>query len=100
MASLTAVVAKHATLSGTTADDITFSPVHGDSVHVARSLRVTNRAAAEDLYFNVNSATTPVAAADNVFYVKAGTSVSLNPGGLVKLVRVVGNGNAYSVEIV
>lgn len=100
MASLTAATAKHATLSGTTADLVTFSPVHGDSVYLAHALRVTNHDASVLLYFNFNSATVPTSAADDTYVVRAGTSLEIAFIGNVKTIRLVGNGNAYSAEIV
>ena len=93
MAWLTAVTAKHATLTSTTADLVTFSGVG------KKTVRVSNKDASTALYFNINSATVPTSAADDTFYVAAGSSVSISAGGDVLTVRVVGNGNAYGVEI-
>lgn len=92
MASQTCVTSQHATLAGATADVIDFSGS-------GRTLRVTNRHAANDMYFNYNTATVPVAAADDTIYVKAGDSCVIAPGGLIKTVRVVGTDNPYSVSI-
>lgn len=93
MASHTAVFAQHATLSGATADDITFSATRKYSV------RVTNHDATNLLYFNVNSSTVPTVGADDTFVVRPATSLVVTPGGDVNLVRLVGNANAFGCEI-
>lgn len=92
MASQTCVTSQHATLTGATADDITFSGK-------GRTLRVSNRHATNDMYFNYNSATVPTVAADDTVYVKAGDSCVITPGGQVSICRVVGTDNPYSVSI-
>lgn len=92
MAAQTCITSQHATLSGATADSIAFSGR-------GRTLRVTNRHATNDLYFNYNTDTVPVALADETVYVKAGDSCVITPGGLVTQCRVVGTDNGYSVSI-
>lgn len=66
---------------------------------LGRTLRVTNRHATNDMYFNYNVATVPTAAADDVVYVKAGDSAVVTPGGQIYNVRLVGTDNPYSVSI-
>lgn len=89
MAAQTAVFAQHATLSGTTADTVTFT---GTGSNIA----VTNRDASVTLYFTVNGATA-VSAADETFVVLPLQTKILTGQGIT-VVSVVGNGNAYSVE--
>jgi hypothetical protein len=96
MASYTVSRAKHATLSGTTADLITFDGGAGTGRY---TLRVTNRHSSNVLYFVFNTATVPTAAGDDTHFVPASGSVTLRARGEVLSVRVVGNGNDYSVEI-
>lgn len=90
MAAQTAIWAQHATLSGTTADSVTFSYRGGSS------LAVTNRDATTTLYFTVNGATA-VSAADETFVVLPLQTKTVRFRDTV--VSVVGNGNAYSAEI-
>lgn len=102
MAAQTCVRSQHATLSGTTADSIAFSGR-------GRTLRVTNRSGTAPLYFRTDLDTagdpvTAVAAADETFVVPEGGSVSVrvygHAGGNRDLkMSIVGDGNAYSVEL-
>lgn len=93
MAAQTAVVAQHATLSGTTADTVTFSG--GGS-----TLCVTNRDSSVTLYFTI-SGTAAVSAADDTYVVLPlqAKVVPFSPTS-VHTVSIVGNGNAYSAEII
>jgi hypothetical protein len=91
MAAQTAVTAQHATLSGTTADTVTFS-AKGDTI------AVTNRDAATSLYFTYNGATA-VSLADDTFVVLPLQTKTIKAKGVgVGVISLVGNGNAYSVE--
>ena len=93
MAAQTAIYSQHATLSGTTADSITFS------YRGATELAVTNRDSSDIVYFTYNGATA-VAAADETFVVlPLQTKVIKINGGNPGVVSVVGDGGGYSVEI-
>lgn len=93
MAAQTAVYSQHATLSGTTADSVTLSYRGGSE------LAVTNRDAATALYFTYNGATA-VADADETFVVLPLQTKVIKAKGIdIGVVSVVGNGNAYSVEV-
>lgn len=91
MAAQTAIHSQHATLSGTTADSITFS-YRGSS-----ELAVTNRDATDVIYFTYNGATA-VAEADQTFVVLPMQTKVIRATG-VGVVSVVGDGGAYSVEV-
>jgi hypothetical protein len=93
MAAQTCKYAQHATLSGTTADSVTFtSAVDGGTVSV------TNRDASNTLYFTVNGATA-VALADETYAVLPLQSFGVSVGPTSALVlSIVGNGNAYSAH--
>lgn len=99
MATYTVTKAKHATLSGTTADLIQFTSVAGEGNSRQYTLRVYNAHASTHLYFNYNTATVPTSAADDTHRVSPGTSITLRADGEVLVIRVVGDGNEYSVEI-
>lgn len=102
MASYTATRAKHATLSGTTADTVTIGTA-GSLTQLA-ICEVFNRDASVGLYFTLSrgatAPTTATSAADNSFYVGPSSSlaVSLPNATPIFAVSVVGNGNAYSVH--
>lgn len=64
-----------------------------------KTVRVSNKDASVALYFNINSATVPTSAADDTYYVAAGTSLPVFVGSDINTVRLVGNANAYGVEI-
>lgn len=90
MAAQTCNRAQHATLSGTTADSVTFSAFGSE-------IAVTNRDASVTLYFRQDG-TTAVSAADETYVVlPLQTKVVPYQRGVVS---VVGNGNAYSVELI
>ena len=96
MAAQTAINTQHATLTGTTADSITFS---GNGSFLC----VTNRDATNTLYFTFNGVTA-VAAADETFVVLPLSSKTIGPGrfgggGGNAVVSVVANGGGYSAEI-
>lgn len=93
MATHTCGVAQHATLSGTTADSITF-------IGKGSSLAVQNQHASVVLYFRFDG-TTAVSAADDTYAVQAGQTLVLTGsqfGGNMTL-SVVGNANPYAVMI-
>lgn len=97
MAAQTCVQSQHATLTTTTADTILFS---GNGPYI----RIINKDASTALYasapaIDVAALTTPVSAADNTFYVAPGTSVTMKMPFNFKAIAVVGNGNAYGVEL-
>lgn len=91
MASYTVERSKHATLSGTTVDTITITGAHNE-------IEVFNRSGSADLYVTVDGKT-PTSAGDNTDIVPAGTSLVVpapaGDGGTV--VKILGNGNAYTV---
>lgn len=94
MASYSVIRAKHATLSSTTADSITLS-------FPGQEIIVTNFDGTNKLYVTWDG-TTPTAAADDSFVVPISSSKTLKrtkgfSGSTV--VKVVGNGGAYSVEM-
>ena len=91
MANQSCAVAQHATLSGSTADLITFT---GNG----NTLCVTNRAASAPLYFRLDG-TTAVGAADDTYVVPAGQSKILSGHFGSPKVSIVGASNDYSVEI-
>lgn len=99
MATYTVTKAKHATLTGATADLVQFTSVAGEGNSRQYTLRVYNAHASNHLYFNYNSSTVPTVAGDDTHRVSPGTSVTLRADGEVLLVRVVGADNEYSVEI-
>lgn len=95
MAAQTAVNAQHATLSGSTADSVTFSGQ-------GSTLAVTNRHASNVMYFKVigSGASAITAAADDTLVVLAGTTKTITApcvGSLI--VSIVGTDNPYSAEI-
>ena len=95
MAAQTAIYAQHATLTGTTADSITYSGR-------GSFLCITNRDTTNTLYFTITG-TTAVAAADETFVVLPLSSKTLGPGNFGAsgnaVVSVVANGGGYSAEI-
>src|SRR5678815_4118395 len=100
MAAQTCVFAQHATLSGSTADSVTFSGR-------GSTLRVINKDSSNALYFTPGTlqsdgatAVVAVGAADETFYVAPGQSLSIavNPNRALKI-SIVGNGNAYGAEV-
>jgi hypothetical protein len=87
----------HETLTGTTVDTVTLlSPV--------TRVTVINRAApgGADMWVTVSTTGTapadPVAAADNTYWVPAGGFKTFHASGTGNIVKILGNGNAYSVE--
>jgi hypothetical protein len=94
MAALTAVKAKHATLSTTTADSITLSG-RGEWVNII------NHSLSERLTVTFGAAAAPTASMDDAYVIPAGGSALFPyPGNASLVVRVVGNGNAYSVQLI
>jgi len=91
MAAQTCATAQHATLSGSTADSVTFT---GNG----NTLCVTNRAASASLYFRFDG-TTAVADADDTYIVLAGQSKTLSGHWGKPVISLVGSSNAYSVEL-
>lgn len=97
MASISGTLCEHATLTTTTVDTVTLT---------APMTRVTviNRAAAgaADLWVTISTTTTapsdPTSAGDNTYWVPAGGFKTFHAGGNGCIVKVLGNGNAYSVE--
>lgn len=89
MTAQTCIMTQHATLSGTTADTVTFSGS-------GSSLCITNRDATNTLYFTMNGATA-VAAADETYVVLPLQAKVVRFNGNV--ISIVGNGGGYSAEI-
>lgn len=99
MALLSAQRAKHPTLTGTTVDTVTLGPV--------ADIEVFNRAGSADLWVAVSAGAVPSDPAvngDDCEFVPAGTVRSINiPGGASGHsigVKIIGNGNLYSVVAV
>lgn len=84
----------HKTLSSTTEDTVTIT-----GANEGYRIEVFNRATSNAIYARCD-ATTAVAAADGTVYIPAGTSISYRVGPGVTIVRVVGNGDAYSVHAI
>jgi hypothetical protein len=96
MASLTAVRAKHATLTTTTADDVTLSGV-------GTWVRVTNRSTGQPLTVIFGGSTAPTGLMDDSFVLDVNERrFFLRPGSpnQALVVRVVGSANPYSIELV
>lgn len=104
MASYTVVSSKHATLTGTTADTITFQTGGGVATQLS-GFEILNKSGAADLNVFFAIGTTPTVATAN-----ADNSIAVPPGGYVQVpceagsgyggalqVSVVGNGNSYSI---
>lgn len=96
MAAVAGVRTAHATLSGTTVDTVTLTGA-------VRRVTVINRAAAgsADLWVTISNTATapsdPVSAADETYWIPPqGFKTFAASGGAI--VKVLGNGNAYSVE--
>lgn len=94
MASYSAARAVHKTLTGTTVDTVTLASS-------ADSVEVINRSGTDPLYVTVNG-DVPTAAGDNTHIVLAGgfKEIPVPPTGSSIVVKVIGNGNAYTVEAV
>ena len=98
MAAVAGPYTAHATLTGTTVDTVTLSgPL--------QRVTVINRAAAgsADLWVTISQSATapadPVAEADDTYWVPAGGFKTFAAtGGDGVIIKVLGNGNAYSVE--
>lgn len=98
MASISGNLCEHATLSGTTVDTLTLS---GPMTRCT----VNNKAAAggADIYFTYSCTSTapaaPTASGDDTYWVPPGGWKSFDVlGGGGVIVKIIGNGNAYSVE--
>lgn len=92
MANLTAASAKHATLTSTTVDTVTLTGSF-------QSFEVVNRHATEVLWVTYGEAAPadPTAGGDDCIFVPAAGVVTLDADGKV-VVKILGNGNAYSVQ--
>lgn len=91
MAAQTCVHSQTATLTGTTADSITFSGTGG-------KLMVTNHHATELLFFRFDG-TTAVGSADENYVCRPGQTVELEGHWGRPVLSVVGNANPYTVSI-
>lgn len=95
MASYTVASGKRATLSSTTVDTITFGPVPAGGHFI-----IDNESTSEVLTVTLEG-TTPTAGGDNMRYIPAGKSREfINQSGDAKTItiKVIGNGNVYSVQ--
>lgn len=100
MATVAGVRTAHATLSSTTVDTVNLS------MNEISRVNVLNRSGTATLWFTLSTAgtpaaATPVAAAAETFAVPAGQSLTVATGaaGLdTTQVKVLGNGNDYSVQ--
>ena len=90
----------HATLSGTTADTITFTAANavGGVAGGGATLAVTNRDTSVTLYFTTTGTAAVSAATGTYVVLPLQTKTVIFTGHTV--VSVVGNGNAYSVELI
>lgn len=95
MASYTVVSSKYATLSGSTADTVTLSLDQLDEAVIA----VTNLDSAQLLSFTVNGST-PTQGADDAHHVPPNGTFHAHGGYYHTVVQVVGNGNAYIVQVI
>ncbi len=94
MADLTAIKAKHATLTSTTADKITLSAR-------AEMVNILNHSTTQRLTVIFGGDAAPTANMDDSYVVPTSGSLLLPyPGGASLVVRVVGDGNPYSVQLV
>lgn len=91
MAAETVSRAAHNTLSGTTVDEITISDQAGHLIEVA------NRSGTATIFFTTDGST-PTDAGNNTDYVMPGESLVVVPRS--RVVKLIGNGNAYSVTAV
>ncbi len=93
MASLTAIICKHATLVANTVDTVTFS-------RGGRTAAVTNRATSGILYFTIDG-TTPAVAADDTYMCPAGVTKVIEGHGTITVVKLKSaTADAYSVECI
>lgn len=95
MASISKAAAAHATLTGTTADTVTLTQGFN-------AVEVINRSTAGiSVTYGANAADvpTPTLLGDNTLYVPPGAVVTLDANGRGNFtVKVVGDGDAYSVQ--
>lgn len=92
MASLSAKVAKHATLTGTTVDTVTLTTP-------GRRVEILNRSATEILSVTIDGST-PTALGDETYVVPASQVLTLPVPLSGCVVKIIGNGNPYSVMAV
>lgn len=100
MATKNVTVGAHATLSGTTVDTVNIT-------REVNTLCVLNRSGVTDLAVTVSTAATPSAAtpvqdADDTFKIPAGVSLTFNVGAAgydQTQLKILGNGNSYTVEV-
>lgn len=98
MADLTATKSKHATLTGTTVDTVTFTRRWSGGIEVA------NRVGTATLWVTSGTVAsppaTPTEGGDGTEFVMAGTAVVLEdaPTADPVVVKILGDGNAYSVR--
>lgn len=105
MASYTAVRGKHATLSSTTVDTVTLT--QGGVTGREIVLMVANDDTTNKLYFTYalnGTPATPTAGGDDTYYVPVSsqrfvTIYGGNPGTTTVIVKVIGNGGMYHVEL-
>lgn len=95
MADFTVAVAKHATLTGTAADTVTLTQSYG-------TVEVLNRGSTNYLFVTYGRGTgvaTPVSAGDDTLAVAPRSVLSIRvPGRNNTVVKVVGDGDPYSVQ--
>lgn len=97
MAAEAGIFTAHATLTTTTVDTVTLSGA------LTRAT-VINRAAVggADMWVTISTTSTapsdPVAAADNTYWIPPQGFKTFRAGGNGIIVKILGNGNAYSVE--
>lgn len=91
MATLSAATAKHATLTTTAVDTVSFTQPF-------EHVEVVNRDTADYIYitYGVDPAD-PTAAGDNTLVVPPGSVVTIDWGASYK-VKIIGDGGAYSVQ--
>lgn len=97
MTAHTAITAQHGTLSGTTADSVVLSGS-------AQRVEIVNLDATVPIYVthgpSLADVPVPTSAADDTFVVPPGQVLSVDGDRNGYVVRLVGNGNVYSVQAV
>ena len=91
MATYTVSRAAHKTLTGTTVDTVNIT---------SASVEIINRVGTDPLWVTIDG-TEPVAGADNIHVVPAGTWKTIRLGNSTDetaTIKILGNGNEYSVE--
>lgn len=93
MSSYEVAVAKHATLAGTSADSVTLTGK-------GKTVGVTNRDTATEMFFTFDSTATAVSAANDTFVVLPQQTKFMElTTDRTPVVSIVGSSNPYSIEL-